>query len=80
MLKLKAIICKQREQLMNSLIKPACFLFQINIQNEAPIPLLLKIKTVFMVSSLMVSQGFTQIIKAFYGTSEKRKPCEKSDC
>ena len=79
MLKLKAIICKQREQLMNSLIKPACFLFQINNQNEAPSPLLLKI-TVFMVSSLMVSQGFTQIIKAFYETSEKRKPCEKSDC
>ena len=79
MLKLKAIICKQREQLMNSLIKPACFLFQINNQKEAPSPLLLKI-SVFMLSSLMVSQGFTQIIKAFYATSEKRKPCEKSDC
>ena len=79
MLKLKAIICKQREQLMNSLLKPACFLFQINNQNEAPSPLLLKI-TVFMLSSLMVSQGFTQIIKAFYGTSEKRKPREKSNC
>lgn len=79
MLKLKAIICKQREQLMNSLLKPACFLFQINNQNEGPSPLLLKI-TVFMLSSLMFSQGFTQIIKVFYGTSEKRKPREESDC